>query len=225
MRKMFQGEEIRLGHPQLWLGHSWDLRLASVGNIIYKVAIEAHASDRSDAEDLSTLVLSKLQQEFGNPSQPNDAIFLWGAADGNVVLQFANVGGDRRLILFLTSKIAGTFTPYKDNMKKIIAFIVAGISAYSYSFAFDLLLGALLKVYPSTAFLPVVTWLVIATITVFIALRLMPTGRFLIIPFLIFALLSLIGGVVGHRYSLIVSLAIFIESAGIWFATGKSISK
>jgi hypothetical protein len=111
MRRTFQGEEIRIGPPQQWLGRSWDLRLASVGDIIYKIALEAHASDRSDAEELSIAVVSKLQQDLGQHSQPDDAIFLWDVDDGNVVLQFANVGGDRRLMLFLTSSITRTFTP------------------------------------------------------------------------------------------------------------------
>jgi hypothetical protein len=42
-------------------------------------------------------------------------------------------------------------------MKNIVAFVIAGASAYSFIFAVDLLLGGLLGLYSSTAFLPVVT--------------------------------------------------------------------
>jgi hypothetical protein len=110
MRRAFQGEEIRLGPPQRWLGRSWDLRLASVRDVIYKVAFEASASSRADAEDLSAAVLSELEKILGHYTQPGDAIFAWDATDGNAVLQFANVGGERRIMLFLTSSIVRTFT-------------------------------------------------------------------------------------------------------------------
>jgi hypothetical protein len=104
-------------------------------------------------------------------------------------------------------------------MKNFVAFIIAGASAYSFSFAVDLLLGGLLGVYPSTAFLPVVTWSVIATITGLIALRLAPTGRFLVIPSVALALLALTGRVVGHRYSLVVGVIMFGQAIGVWLAT------
>lgn len=106
----FQGEEIRLGPPQQWLNRSWSLRLASVHDTIYKVAFEATASSRADAEDLSAAVLSEIQKALGAYMQPDAATFIWDATDGNAVLQFANVGGDRRIMLFLTSSIARTFT-------------------------------------------------------------------------------------------------------------------
>ncbi len=107
-------------------------------------------------------------------------------------------------------------------MKNVIAFIVAGASGYAFSFAFDLLLGGLLGVYPSTAFLPVVTWSVIATITGLIALRLAPAGRFLVIPSLLFGLLALIGGVVGHRYSLLVAFIMFVQAIAVLLATAPA---
>jgi hypothetical protein len=106
-------------------------------------------------------------------------------------------------------------------MKNLVAFVVAGASAYSFSFASDLLLGGLLGVYPSPAFLPVVTWSVIATITGILALRLAPTGRFLVIPFVVLALLALIGGVVGQRYSLIVGVVMLAQAVGVWIATAR----
>ncbi len=106
-------------------------------------------------------------------------------------------------------------------MKNIVAFGTAGVSAYSFSFAADLLVGGLLGVYPSTVFLPVVTWSIIAAIMGFIALLLAPTGRFLMIPFIAFALLALIGGIVGHAYSLFVALVMIGQAIGVWFATRR----
>lgn len=48
--------------------------------------------------------------------------------------------------------------------------LVAG-AAYAFSFAIDLLLGALTGVYPSTAYLPVVTWSVIATVALAVSYK------------------------------------------------------
>ena len=106
-------------------------------------------------------------------------------------------------------------------MKNVVAFIVAGVSACSFSFAIDLLLGGLLGIYPSTAFLPVVTWSVIAAISGFVALRLAPASRFLVIPFVGLALLAFLGGVVGHRYSLLVGAVMLAQAVGVWLATAR----
>lgn len=104
-------------------------------------------------------------------------------------------------------------------MKNMVALIIASVSAYSFSFAIDLFLGGLLGIYPSTVFLPVVTWSIIATITGFVALRLVPMGRFLVIPFAGLALLAFLGGVVGHRHSLLVGGMMLAQAIGVWMAT------
>jgi hypothetical protein len=104
-------------------------------------------------------------------------------------------------------------------VKSVIAFVIAGVSAYSFSFAIDLLLGGMIGVYPSTAFLPVVTWSVIAMITGFAALCLAPTNRFLVIPFAVITMLAFLGGIVGQRYSLIVGVVMLAQTLGAWGAT------
>ena len=104
-------------------------------------------------------------------------------------------------------------------MKNVIAFIIAGGSAYSFSFALDLLLGGLIGVYPSTAFLPAVTWSVLAVITGFVALRLAPASRFLVIPFGVMAMFAFLGGIVGQRYSLIVGVVMLAQALGVLLAS------
>jgi hypothetical protein len=113
-------------------------------------------------------------------------------------------------------------------MKNLLAFVLAAASAYSLSFALDLLLGGLLGFYPATAFLPVVTWSVIAAVSGAVALRLSPTGRFLVIPCLVFAGMALFGGIVGRHFSLIVGIGMLVQASGLWYATkpnrGRSVS-
>ena len=84
-------------------------------------------------------------------------------------------------------------------MKKLTGFIFASGSAYSFSFALDLVIGGLLKVYSSNVFVAVITWSVIATVCAVIALKIAPNFRWLSLPFFGFALVALFGGVVGHR--------------------------
>ena len=108
--RTFQGEQMHLGPSDVWLDREWELRVASVGGTIYKVGIEAKTKCRDDAVELSASVYSVLQENLGAPSQQGDAIFLWDADDGNAVLQLANVGGDRRVMVFYTSSIARSFT-------------------------------------------------------------------------------------------------------------------
>lgn len=109
MRRTFRGEIIMLGPSLDWLGRRWDVRLASVNDTIYKVALEAGTPDRTSAEDLSIAVYTRLEKELGSPSQSAAAVFLWDADDGNAVLQLANVSGDRRVMVFLTSNVVRTF--------------------------------------------------------------------------------------------------------------------
>ena len=110
MRRTFRGEELHQGSPQPWLDQLWDVRVGAVDHSIYKVSFEARAPNRADAEAISAMVFSKLQQVLGSPNHQNEALFIWDASDGNAVLQFANIGGDRRITLFLTSSIVSSFT-------------------------------------------------------------------------------------------------------------------
>jgi hypothetical protein len=107
---------------------------------------------------------------------------------------------------------------------EISAFILAAASAYSLSFAVDLLLGEFLGTYQSTAFLPVVTWSIIAATTGLIALRI-ATRRFLAIPSVVFGLLALMSGITRRRYSLLVGLVMFGQAIVVWFAAAPSFAQ
>ena len=109
IRKQFKGEEIRIGPSQRWLERTWELRLAAVQGTIYKIALETVARDRDDAVEFSATLTGMLLKVLGAPTDQGEALFIREAEDGNGVLQLANVGGERRIMLFLTSRIAGTF--------------------------------------------------------------------------------------------------------------------
>lgn len=109
LREIFKREKIYLGPSYQWLNRSWDLRIASVRGTIYKVALEAKATDQQDAVKLSSMVYEIFQNKLGSTSERTDSIFIWDADDGNAILQLANVMGDRRIMVFFTSRIVRSF--------------------------------------------------------------------------------------------------------------------
>jgi hypothetical protein len=94
----------------------------------------------------------------------------------------------------------------RDVARNTVAITLASFAAYAISFALDLLFGALLGVYPGTAYLPSVVWNVGGLAALTVALRLAPPRLYLTIPFLLFGGLALFGGLVGHRHSLLVGI-------------------
>ncbi len=107
--KWFRQERLSLGPAQSWLNRQWELRLGSVRGAIYKVGLETIAGDRDDAVELTSQVMQLLGDRFGVGTQRGEGLWMWDADDGNVVMQIANVMGERRVMVFLTSRTAGEF--------------------------------------------------------------------------------------------------------------------
>src|ERR1019366_4100413 len=61
----------------------------------------------------------------------------------------------------------------------------------------------------------------IAIITIIAAVCLAPDGRFLVIPFVVIALLALFGGIVARPYGLMVGALMLVQSAAIWLMTAR----
>ena len=102
-------------------------------------------------------------------------------------------------------------------MRISIGILLAVGAAYAFSFAIDLLLGALMGVYPSTAFLPVVTWAVIATVALALSYKVSAGSRWLAIPFAAFGTLALFGALVGqHPHNYGVAALLLAQAFIIW---------
>jgi hypothetical protein len=102
-------------------------------------------------------------------------------------------------------------------MRTGIGIFLAAGAAFAFSFAIDLLLGALMGVYPSTAFLPVVTWSVIATVALAVAYKVAAGSRWLAVPFAAFGALALFGALVGpHPHSYGVAALLLAQAFIIW---------
>lgn len=98
-----------------------------------------------------------------------------------------------------------------------MAIALAAIAAYAFSFAIDLLLGGLAGVYPATAYLPVVTWSLIATVALVIAVKTARRSSWLALPFCAFGAVALLGAFVGtHPHNFGVAALLFIQAVIVW---------
>jgi hypothetical protein len=103
-------------------------------------------------------------------------------------------------------------------MGTAIGVVLSAIAAYSFSFAVDLLLGGLLKVYQPTAFAAVLTWSAVGMLALVVAIKIARRRRTLLaLPFVVFGALALLGALVGtHPHSAGVALALLVQAAVIW---------
>jgi len=108
-------------------------------------------------------------------------------------------------------------------IRTVFALLLSTVSAYSFSFAIDLLLGGLFGVYPKSAFLPMVIWSLIAVIAFIYAMKVASLRGWLSIPFAVFSALALFGAFVGtapHSYG--VAAAMLILAALIWWLSRRA---
>ena len=109
-------------------------------------------------------------------------------------------------------------------MRGITTFILAAISAYTFSFSLDLLFGAMGGVYPSTAYLPVVTWSLISALLLIIDLKIKRRKLYIWFPFVLVGLLAILGGIVGsHPHNYLVGVVLLAEAAIIVMFTANTI--
>lgn len=102
-------------------------------------------------------------------------------------------------------------------MRTGLGILLAAGAAYAFSFSIDLLLGALSGVYPSTAYLPVVTWSVIATVALAVSYKVAVGRRWLAVPFAAFGAFALVGALVGpHPHSYGVAALLLTQAFIIW---------
>jgi hypothetical protein len=102
-------------------------------------------------------------------------------------------------------------------MRLTISLALAAGAAYAFSFAADLLIGALIGLYPSTAFLPVVTWSILSAVAVLTARAISHGSRWLALPYVAFGLLALLAGAIGaHPHNFAVAVLMFLHAYLLW---------
>lgn len=106
-------------------------------------------------------------------------------------------------------------------MRVFLSLILATTAAFAFSFACDLLVGALVGVYPNTAYIPVVTWSVISFVALLAARAVASESRWLPLPYIFFGVLAGWGGLIGHRYDLVVAGVMFLHAYFVWRASSR----
>jgi hypothetical protein len=100
---------------------------------------------------------------------------------------------------------------------------LATVSAYTFSFALDLLFGGLFHVYSTTAFLPVVSWSLLSFGALLVAFLLVGCNRWLAIPHAGLGSLATLSGMVGARhYSLLVGGILLVQAFLIWSSSHRT---
>jgi hypothetical protein len=105
----FEGETNYNAPPVTFLGRSWELQLATVDGNIYKIAPSLFLKRKQDADAVVLESLRYCTAELGKPTEKWTGFFIWHAADGNVVLQTAEVADGVSVSLFLTSRSVRNF--------------------------------------------------------------------------------------------------------------------
>jgi len=105
------------------------------------------------------------------------------------------------------------------HVKRIAALLLGAGSAYSLSFASDLLFGRLFGLFPDTVWLPIGTWSGIFAILFYAAASVSDKRWPTVVPFALFGALAVLGGVVGsHPHSYLVAAIMLLVAFWRWRA-------
>jgi hypothetical protein len=112
-------------------------------------------------------------------------------------------------------------------MRLSVSLLLAAGAAYAFSFAVDLLIGGLIGVYPSSAFLPVITWSVISAVLMLVARTVVGFRlRWLAFPYVLFGSLATLAALTGtHLYNFGVAGLLFVHAFLVWKAGPQASSR
>ena len=108
--------------------------------------------------------------------------------------------------------------------RNLAAFTLAAGAAYSASFALDIFIGAVLKVYPLSPFaLPVFTWTAIALVLHHFARTISIRPLWVAVPYFGFGAVAVIAGIVGpHEYDIAVGGPLILLGGILAFRRSES---
>ena len=109
--RSFEGEKGYNAPPIDFLNRRGDVSLGTVGGKVYKVALFFGSPNKATVTDVSTELMSYCEKWLGKPSEQQDTVFIWDAADGNVVMQLGKSGTTYVVNLFETSRATRGFAP------------------------------------------------------------------------------------------------------------------
>lgn len=240
--KMFPGEKILRAPDVTFLGYSWNMVLGVINLHAYKLSAQFISDNASVADMAYSEAIKFCSKQYGTPSSGKElpsslrtsyersgwtesevtGVMVWGTSFGNVIVDRRSAFDDHYVNLQATSgslmRESRLLPPRITPVRTVLALVLSAVAAYAFSFATDLLLGGLFGVLPNTAaFLPAVTWSVIAIVSFILAVKIISLRSWLSIPFAVFGALALFGAFVGmHPHSFGVALVMFIAALFVW---------
>jgi hypothetical protein len=85
-------------------GRYWSVVIGAVHGKIYKIAAFLELSNKRDANETASGMLTFCMYWLGEPVERKTGLFLWDTTDGNVVLQTADIANTFAINIFLTSR-------------------------------------------------------------------------------------------------------------------------
>jgi hypothetical protein len=239
--KMFDNENILRAPDVTFLGYSWNIFLGVMDNRIYKISAQSITDNVHMADMIYSRAMEFCSKQYGIPSSKKDLppslrtlyekygwteseinrVLLWNTAFGNVIIDHKSAFDNYYVNFQVTSGplvrepclLPSRTTPTKN----ILTLIFLLLAAYAFSFAADMLFGALFNGYPKSAFLPAITWGVISIAAFSVAMNISTLRKWFSIPFAVFGTFALFGAFIGtHPHSFAVAVLMFFSAAFIW---------
>jgi hypothetical protein len=112
------------------------------------------------------------------------------------------------------------------GVRALVSLILASVGAYGFSFATDLVVGAMLRNYPSTVYHPFGTWSAVAVIAFLAALGARGPAWTVWAPCVMFAgIATRTAYVAGSPHKWVVAAAVLSQACLAWWAMRPSVTR
>jgi hypothetical protein len=101
-------------------------------------------------------------------------------------------------------------------MRLAFSLVLATGAAYALSFAADILIGVVTGSYSRSGTLPIVTWSLVSVVALFTAMVVSRRDKRIAWPYFAFALIAVVGGVVGSSRDFVVAGLLALSGAAIY---------
>lgn len=99
----FRDERIYHAPPGTFGEIEWSIILGAVDGKVYKISALAAAESRELRDRIGLKTTEVLRSELGAPATSQPSLWIWDTEDGNVVLNFADAGGQHAVVMTVTS--------------------------------------------------------------------------------------------------------------------------
>jgi hypothetical protein len=107
--RRFEGEKKYNAPPVIFLGHPWKLKLGTVRDIIYEIAIFSEVRRKEEENPILMEIIKYWVNKIVDMPTMMTGLIIWHTTDANVVLQSAETAVGQSINLVLTSNSIRNF--------------------------------------------------------------------------------------------------------------------